>query len=251
MEHLKNDNVKGEDEFSSDFINYSENTNLEVVHNVNVQSENTNKASMAYPTEPNSSKSTVEEKKAKVLWKRMKKGNMDALGKLYDLYADELFSYGMEKVHNKTLVMDSIHDLFVSLYKYRSKVTDPTNVKYYLLKSLKREVIRKHISKKHINLEDSLLEIKKLNSGSSYEEELVEAEHLNEKLHQLKTALTYLTKRQQKVLQLKFTENRTYGEIAEIMDVSAATSRTLVYRALSVLRKHVVSLIMIAIHIIY
>lgn len=249
MEHLKDDNVKGEDEFRSNFITYSENTNLEVVHNVNVQSDDAMDISMSPNGESNSVKSTEEEKKAKALWKRMKKGNMAAMGKLYDLYADELFSYGMEKVPNKTLVMDSIHDLFVNLYKYRTKVAVPTNVKYYLLKSLKREVFRKQASKKHINLEESLLEIRKFNTGSSYEEELVEAEHLSEKVYRLKTALTHLTQRQQKVLQLKFTENRTYGEIAEIMDISAATSRTLVYRALSVLRKHVVSLVLIAIHI--
>lgn len=251
MEYLKKDNAIAKDEFANSFINYSGNPNLEIVHNVRIPSSETSPETPLDKNADSSSDSKAEEEKAKIIWKRLKKGDMDALGELYDLYTDELFSYGMEKVHNKTLVMDSIHDLFVNLYKYRSKIAVPSNVKYYLLKSLKREVFRKQTSKKHINLEASFLENKKFNTGLSYEEELIETEQLNEKRNKLKTVFKFLTKRQQKVMQLKFTENRSYSEIAETMNISTATSRTLVYRALTVLRKHFVSLVLIAIHIFY
>lgn len=189
--------------------------------------------------------SETEEELAKAFWKKIKKGDMDALGQLYDLYIDELFSYGMEKVHNKTRVMDAIHDLFVDLYKYRSSITIPTNVKYYLLRSLKRKVYRKQASKKCIDLQDAFLETKQPNAELNCEEKIIEGEYSKEKKDKLKSALTFLTKRQQKALHLRYTENRPYTEIADTMNISIATSRTVVYRALLVLKKHCVSLVLI------
>lgn len=190
-------------------------------------------------------KSTLPEEVAKVCWQGIKNGNMDALGQLYDLYVDELFLYGMEKVQDKIRVMDAIHDLFVDLYKYRNSIFSPSNVKYYLLRSLKRKVYRKQSSKKCINLQDSFFEKKTVATELSYEEKIIEGEYSKEKKDKLKLALTFLTKRQQKALHLRFTENKPYNEIANTMNVSIATSRTLVYRALLVLKKHCVSLFLI------
>lgn len=181
--------------------------------------------------------SVKEEALAQVTWEKLKQGDLDALGELYDLYVDELYGYGMGKVPNKTRVMDSIHDLFVDLYKYRLNLSTPANVKFYLLKSLRRKIYRKQSSGQQINLEDSL-ENRKIGSFASYEEELIQTEHASERDDKLKLALSFLTLRQQKALHLKFTENLPYSEIAAAMDISIATSRTLVYRALSVLRKH-------------
>ncbi|MBE7641072.1 sigma-70 family RNA polymerase sigma factor [Salegentibacter sp. BLCTC] len=177
-----------------------------------------------------------------LFWEKIKRGDMDALGQLYDLYVDELFLYGMEKVQDKIRVMDAIHDLFVDLYKYRNSIASPSNVKYYLLRSLKRKVYRKQSSKKCINLQDSFFEKKTVATELSYEEKIIEGEYSKEKKDKLKLALTFLTKRQQKALHLRFTENKPYNEIANTMNISIATSRTLVYRAILVLKKHCLSL---------
>jgi len=252
MGYLKSENIIIENEIKNDFIKYLNDSNLEKVHSARAfASEISPATSLNKNADSSFVNSDAEEELAKIIWKRLKKGDMDALGELYDLYVDELFSYGMEKVHNKTRVMDGIHDLFVDLYKYRSNIAIPANVKYYLLKSLKRKVYRKQTPKQNINLEDSFLENNKFNPALSCEEEIIEVEHSIEKKNKLKTALTFLTNRQQKVLQLKYTDNQTYSEIAETMNISIATSRTLVYRALSVLRKHCVSLAIITINIFY
>lgn len=189
--------------------------------------------------------SDLEEVLDKRIWKRLKKGDLDALGELYDLYVDELFSYGMGQVSNKTRVMDGIHDLFVDLYKYRSNLSVPINVKYYLLKSLKRKIYRKQSATKSINIED-FLETRSFDPALSREEEIINAERADERKGKLKTALTLLTKRQQKALYLRYTENMEYHEIAESMNISMASSRTLVYRAILVLRKHCVSLVVMS-----
>lgn len=182
---------------------------------------------------------------SRLLWKRLKKGDQAALGELYDLYADELYSFGMAQVHDKTRVMDAIHDLFVDLYKYRSNLSTPTNPKLYLFRALKRKIFRKPSSGKQVSLENSQ-EIISLSSTSSFEEELIEAEYSHERKEKLRLAFTFLTLRQQKALHLKFTQNLEYNEIASTLNISIATCRTLVYRALSVLRKHCGPLVLLA-----
>ena len=76
-----------------------------------------------------------------VLWVKLKDGNIEALGKLYDLYIDEMFSYGMQFCADKTKVMDHIHDVFLNLYKYRKNLANTDQVKYYLFRSLKNQII--------------------------------------------------------------------------------------------------------------
>ncbi|SHG42806.1 RNA polymerase sigma factor, sigma-70 family [Salegentibacter echinorum] len=180
----------------------------------------------------------LKEKLAARIWGELKGGNVESLGELYDLYIEELYAYGMEKNQNKNKVMDAIHDLFVDLYKYRTNIVAPSNVKYYLLRSLKRKIFKKALFKRHVKLKEHFLETKNDETSLTCEEQIIEAEYSKEKKDKLKAALVFLTKRQQKAIHLRYTENRPYDEIAETMNISIATSRTLVYRALSALRKH-------------
>lgn len=178
-------------------------------------------------------------------WRGIKKGDMDSLGALYDIYIDELYSYGMGKDHNKARVKDAIHDLFVDIYKYRSGISLPVSVKFYLFKSLERKIYQKQSSEKHLDYKDHLLENPNSSTELTCEEEIIRAEYSNEKKEKLKSALSYLTKRQQQALHLRFTEDRPYSEIAEAMNISIETSRTVVYRALTVLRKHFISVLVL------
>ena len=176
-----------------------------------------------------------------ILWEKLKRGDIHALGKLYDLYIDILFSYGIQISTDKTYVMDCIHDLFLDIYKYRKKLTTPDNVKYYLIKSLKRKINKKFNSKMVlVGNEDSIERNSQGNFTKSFEDEIIASERLSQRSLQLTNALSLLTKRQKKGLFLRFNEERPYEEIAKIMNVSVQTSRTIVYRGIKELRKHLV-----------
>ncbi len=172
-----------------------------------------------------------------VLWQNLKDGNLEALGLLYDLFIDDLFSYGSQYSQDRQKVMDSIHDLFLNLYKYRKKLASTDNVKYYLLRSLKNQILKE--PKSNIFFIDK--NIFPDSAGSqmttiSYEDELIETEFLNERAFKLSDAMNSLTKKQKQCIFLRFNEERHYEEIAEIMNVSVQTSRTIIYRAIKVLR---------------
>ncbi|GGG54942.1 RNA polymerase sigma factor [Bizionia arctica] len=175
-----------------------------------------------------------------IFWTKLKDGNVDALGELYDMFINELFSYGMQLCNDKSYVMDCIHDLFLNLYKYRKNLATTDNVKYYLFRSLKNQILKKSNNKTSLFKENIHHNI----YSSSIEDEIITSEISNERALRLSNAMNSLSKKQRKSLLLRFTEERSYEEIADIMEVSVQTSRTIIYRAIKVLRKNMAFLIL-------
>lgn len=172
-----------------------------------------------------------------LLWEKLKRGDIHALGEIYDLYIEILFSYGIQISNDKSYVMDCIHDLFLDIYKYRATLTSTDNVKYYLIKSLKRKINKKYKSKiVSFDNEDSF-NANSYTTTRSFEEEIIASEESTILNLKLADALISLSKRQRKGLFLRFNEEMPYEEIAQIMNVSIQTSRTIIYRGVKQLRK--------------
>lgn len=179
------------------------------------------------------------------LWLKLKNGDLEAVGFLYDIYIDDLFVYGVQFTSDKSKVMDCIHDLFLNLYKYRKKLSETPNVKYYLMRSLKNEILKS--TKTNVLLNSSTLDEKKESKhfAASFEEHLIEDEILNDKVFKLQNALKILTPKQRHILLLRYNQDKEYDEIASILEVSVETSRTLIYRAIKKLRKALLTLILV------
>jgi RNA polymerase sigma-70 factor (ECF subfamily) len=186
-----------------------------------------------------------------IFWAKLKDGDIEALGGLYDLYIDELFRYGMQYAADKAEVLDHIHDVFLNLYKYRKNLANTDQVKYYLFRSLKNQIIS--ASKGEFMTQTFVLneEVHSNNYSNSIEAEIIEAEFNNERSYKLSKAINSLSKKQRKGLFLRFTEERDYEAVAQIMNVSVQTSRTLVYRAIKALRKSVIAVLFSLLHFIF
>ncbi|MCK8520799.1 sigma-70 family RNA polymerase sigma factor [Aquimarina sp. D1M17] len=173
-----------------------------------------------------------------ILWAKIKLGDLDAFNQLYDKYIDPLYSFGIQYTTDKDYVMDCIHDLFLDIYKYRKKLSDVDNVKFYLFKSLKRKINRKFKSKlKFFSTEEKKNEIR--STHSSVEESIIQIESSREISAKLSNALTSLSNKQRRGLSLKFDEKKSYEEIAAILGISIESVRTLIYRAVKKLRSEI------------
>jgi len=75
------------------------------------------------------------------------------------------------------------------------------------------------------------------NQYISCEDSLIAVETEAENHRALSEALKTLSNRQREGLSLKFEYDHSYPEIAEIMDISVESARTIIYRALKELRK--------------
>jgi RNA polymerase sigma factor (sigma-70 family) len=169
------------------------------------------------------------------LWRKLKEGDVQAMGDLYDLYADELFAYGLQFSSDKGLVMDAIHDVFLNIYKYRKTIAETDNVTFYLFGCLKNNILKKATKGRSLVAFSQDDQVK--HDEPSMEERICAQEFENERAYKLAKAITRLSKKQRKALSLRFTEEHSYEDIAVIMNVSVQTSRTIIYRAIKTLRR--------------
>lgn len=166
-----------------------------------------------------------------LLWKRMKAGETKAFNEVYQTYADILFSFGMVYSKDREYVKDCIHDLFFELYKYRKNLSDNDHIRNYLFKSLKRKIQSANKAKLELIYTENIHESgdSKITSDGEDEQE--------ERLEQIRKALTKLSEHQQEVLNLRFQIGLNYAEIARLMDISVESVRTLVYRSVKTIRE--------------
>ena len=169
-----------------------------------------------------------------ILWNNFKKGDEDAFRLIYNNHVQLLFNFGCNFTHDKELVKDCIHDVFIELTKYRSKLGQTDNIKLYLFKSLKREIVRSLNKDKlfsTIDNENIPFNYPGLNDDKQTEDEF-EERHQN-----LETALEILTSRQKEALFLKFVSGLSYEELSVVMKLNYQSARNLVFRGLEKLRE--------------
>lgn len=176
-------------------------------------------------------------------WESLRMGNMEPLGILYDLFVDDLYAYGTQFTSDKSIIMDAIHDLFLDVYKYRKNLAATDNVKFYLLKSLKNKLVKKKQSKV-IAIGNHILSEEK-NSILSHEEEIVKKEHILSRSQKVTNAISKLSDIQKKVLFLRYTQEKSYKDVADIMGVSVESTRTSIYRAIKSLRSKLTLILLI------
>ncbi|TLP74145.1 RNA polymerase sigma factor [Maribacter sp. ACAM166] len=188
----------------------------------------------------------IESDSEKEIWLELRRGDPEALGNLYDLYVDQLFAIGMKTIGSRDLVQDHIHDLFLDLYKYHEHLAEVRSIAGYLITSFKRKLYKQNkfqITHLRPNWDDNNNNIPiDLKVVNSHEEQLIQQEHKDERSSFLKRALTNLTEHQQNILILRFTEEKSYDEIADIMSVSVSSARTLIYRAVKTIRNSTLSI---------
>jgi RNA polymerase sigma-70 factor (ECF subfamily) len=185
------------------------------------------------------------------LWIRIREGNHEALEELYKRVFKMLYQYGLKISHNTTLVEDSIHDLFLDLWRYRENLFATTSVRFYLFSSLKRRIVRNNKTDERALLFDIQHKQSILENSLNQEEIIIEYERYDEQINRLRKHLQNLPPRQYEALLLKFYNEFSYQEIASILEVNEQSARNLVQRGLDLLRKYnqIVISVIISLHL--
>lgn len=172
------------------------------------------------------------------LWNKLRYGDAHALEIIFDLHIRLLYSYGHKFTNNRSLVEDCIQDLFAEIWEKHAKLSETNSIRFYLFKSLRRKIIR-NLQKSHHYVND-LEEAGEL-SVVSHEYALILQQFSEEQLQLLQDALQKLTKRQKEAIFLKFYNQLTYEQIAEVMDLNKRTVYNLISLALDTLQKELAS----------
>lgn len=174
----------------------------------------------------------VEEEQT--LWSAFKAGSRDALNSIFVKYSRLLYSYGRNMTADQNLIADCIQDIFVELWVRKEKLSDVTSVRFYLMRSLRRSILRRLSADKRLlgiqnGADDNDIEF-------SIEFNLIHDQLAAETRTQLQTAMTQLSERQQEAIYLKFYENMSYEELSSVMDINVKAAYNLIGKAIIILR---------------
>ena len=171
------------------------------------------------------------------LWDLVCIGDEKAFKTLYSQYAKLLYHYGLKLTPKTELVEDCIQDLFIRIFKNHKNLGKTDNIKYYLLKSFRNNLIRIIEKEKKYSFEDNdeyYFEIM-----FSVEHEIIVSEEEQKKRKILIDALTKLSARQKEAIYLRYTNGMEYDEISRVMKMSVEACRNIIYRAIKSLRKKI------------
>lgn len=168
-------------------------------------------------------------------WQRFKKGDKNAFEKIYRMHAKALMSYGYRVTSNRTLIEDSIHDLFVELWQSRERLKETTNIKFYLLRALRYKIGDNVNTREMVDLDDIETTID-YDISNSPENFLIGIEVQSQQMSHLKKSISQLPRRQQEAINLRFYNNFSNEEIAQIMRINYQSACKLIYAALRTLK---------------
>lgn len=171
-------------------------------------------------------------------FEKIRSGDSSAFSWLFRKYYEPLYFFATRWIRDTQVAEDIVQDLFVKLWTNRQRLQIESNLKSYLYRAVKNRTlnIQKQVSKmSHPEDQSSLPNI----SNSTPEQELIE----KEKSTAIHRAIDDLPKKCRQIYLMKRYDNLTYGEIAEILDISINTVKTHMKRALKILLKKLAYLI--------
>jgi RNA polymerase sigma factor (sigma-70 family) len=165
-----------------------------------------------------------------IMWRSFKQGEWDAYTRLYDSYFGVLNNYGYKFTREKELIEDAVHDLFVRLWTTKERLSDPVSVRNYLFKAMRNILLRKMKGEEKFTDIDG--QEYPLSFSISYSSETLKRIEDRELQKRIKTFIETLPPRQQEIIYLRFYEELSYEELAEIMSISINSAYKLLYKAL-------------------
>ena len=153
------------------------------------------------------------------LWNQFRKGDTLAMESIYRHYYQSLFNFGHQICHEQELVRDGIHNLFMDLWRRRTNLGQTDNLKLYLFKGLRRQLIHcMERERKVVSVDDMLSAMIDVDLSDDKPNEENEQQAVT-----LKQAVHNLSKRQKEVIFLRYYENLSCEEIAEVMQININT----------------------------
>lgn len=167
---------------------------------------------------------------------RLQQHDEKALALLMQKYYSDIYDYASKFSKDSSVVSDCIQEVFISLWQRRETATTILSVKYYLLRAVKNKVLKA--------LHSNQKKAEYLNSQSGYEffqefsieKQIIEKQISDEKAERLKQVLSFLSKKQQEIIYLKFYQNLDYGQIADLMSINRQSVYNLLHETIQKLR---------------
>ena len=170
------------------------------------------------------------------VWSSFRNGSDAAFAYIYRQHVKVLFAYGIKIVRDRVIVEDCIHDLFIELWERKVFLSNTDSIKLYLLKSLKRKILKAIQNNNRLPGKVEITEEYNFTIEFSHETALVNQQFTLEQEARLKQAIDKLSKNQREIIFLKFYAGLSYEEIAILMAINYQSVKNLMFRSMKTLR---------------
>lgn len=176
------------------------------------------------------------------LWQQFQAGNEQAFQQLHQHHVRHLLNYGLRLHGSLSAVEDCIQDVFIELWQYRERLTQPSSVRFYLLKALRNRLKAQYrrdqpfVSGWDQDPDGPFLSGQPFDAEPSAEQQLIALDIDAERRHKIQQAMNALSPRQREILYLRYFNDLTYEQICEVMHINYQTARSQIYQSLKILR---------------
>jgi RNA polymerase sigma-70 factor, ECF subfamily len=177
--------------------------------------------------------------KDKVIYYRLGKKDKDAFVGAYDLYLNDIYRFIYFKISNKEEAEDIASQTFLKSWNHvqNNEISDYNTLKSLFYKVARNLVIdhyRKKSDKNNISLERGDGEVMDLVDHSQDAHEKIE---ISTEFENLEDMMKELKDDYREVIILRYVNELSISEIADVLDKKKGTVRVLVHRAIQALKK--------------
>lgn len=166
---------------------------------------------------------------------RLRAGDDSCFKEIYDLYHFKVFCFVKKYTSQLADSEDVTQNVFIHLWKYRTKLDPEVSLEAILFKSSKQEISRWYKKQNRIfSVEDNKL-IQELDSKTQSDEEV------SLQMERIEYLLDKIPAKRRKIFNLHKFEDRSYKEIAEEMNMSPSAVANQISKTLQFLKKNSVN----------
>jgi RNA polymerase sigma factor (sigma-70 family) len=169
------------------------------------------------------------------LWQLLREGDEVAFKALHVRHYNVLYRYGTKVCPDKEIVLDCLQEVYYQLWHRQQKLAKVKSVRFYLMKWLKRELVRT-LTKKQLGTFVDLDSEEGLQVALTTEDLFEKGQEDLQRTHLLKKAIETLSPREREVIYMRFFLELTYEEICLALNLSYQVVMNYLSRALKTLR---------------
>lgn len=170
-------------------------------------------------------------------WQKFLDGQDDyeAFSRIYNLYINDLLSYGVSLGFAEETCRDAAHDLFFKIYTEKNRLSSVKNPTSYLFRSFRNHLF--NIQKRQNRLSPDLtLEKSAFTTEITILDSMISEEETQKLKRIVEDLLKELTPRQREAIYLRYMQEMDYEDIAVLLDMNVNSARRLVSRGIDSLR---------------
>jgi len=171
----------------------------------------------------------------KLILLKLESGNIKVFKRVYDLYVEKIYRFIFFKVSNEQEAEDLTSEVFLKAWRYIKEGKEIISLNAFLYSIARNKVIdlyRKRGKTHQINLDNAAM--CNIKDEKADQQELVDKQFKKDNIIRL---LDKLKSEYKEILILRYVDDFSIAEIADILGKRKGNVRVLIYRALEALRE--------------